>query len=190
MHVSHIPWRKKLLYFLPLVLFFVIACPGANAQRIALKTNSLEYFILSPNLTFEARLSRVLSLQVGLAANPINKPIGGFKMTNFRVEPELRYWFNRPMARHFMAVSVTAGAYSLQIKDRYLLGDAVAAGISYGYALVLSDHWNMEAEIGIGLGSFRGYNFKGKDNKPEDFNFRHTMPVPIRFGLSFGYVFK
>ncbi|MDE5632736.1 MAG: DUF3575 domain-containing protein, partial [Muribaculaceae bacterium] len=24
------------------------------------------------------------------------------------------------------------------------------AGISYGYALVLSNHWNMEAEIGLG----------------------------------------
>lgn len=190
MHVSHNSWHKRILYVLTLAIALTVACPGAKAQRMALKTNSLEYFILSPNLTFEARLSRVLSLQVGLAANPITKPIGGIRLSNFRVEPELRYWFNRPMARHFMAVSFTAGAYSLQFKERYLMGDAIAAGISYGYALVLSDHWNMEAEIGVGIGSFRGYNYKGEGNKPADFNFRHTMPVPIRFGLTFGYVFK
>lgn len=157
---------------------------------MALKTNTVEYLILSPNLTYEVRLSRVMSLQIGLAMNPVSKSIAGFKAANFRVEPELRYWFNRPMARHFVAFSCTAGAYSLQFKDRFLKGDAVAAGFSYGYTWVLSRHWNMEAEIGVGLGSFHAYNYVGDTNRPGKANFRRTLPVPIRFGLSFGYVFK
>ena len=164
--------------------------PKAQAQRIALKTNALEYFILSPNLTLEARLSRVLSVQVGFAANPIPKPISGIRLTNYRVEPELRYWFNRPMARHFVALSATAGVCSLQFNERYFHGDAVAAGISYGYALVLSKHWNMEAEIGIGLAHIKGYNYTGKENLPEAPNYSRFMPVPIRCGLSFSYIFK
>ncbi len=168
----------------------MFASPGAKAQRMALKTNAVEYLILSPNLTFEARLSRVLSLQIGMAVNPINKPIAGLQATNFRVEPELRYWFNRPMARHFIALSCTAGTYSLELKDRCLKGDAVAAGISYGYSWVLSKHWNMEAEIGVGLANLHAYRFDKGQPRPKSMNFRHTLPVPVRFGLSFGYVFK
>lgn len=170
-------------------LAFAIA-PVAQAQRIALKTNALEYVILSPNLTIETRLSRVFSLQVGVACNPITKPIGGFRASNFRVEPELRYWFNRPMARNFIALSVTGGCYSLQIHDRRLIGDAIAAGISYGYTLVLSKHWNMEFEVGVGLGHTKGYNYVGADNKPSVPNYSRTLITPVRFGLSFSYIFK
>lgn len=182
--------RRSLLLLLPLLLCFMFASPGAKAQRMALKTNAVEYLILSPNLTFEARLSRVLSLQIGMAVNPIAKPIAGIQATNFRVEPELRYWINRPMARHFIALSVTAGTYSLEFKDRHFKGDGIAAGISYGYAWVLSKHWNMEAEIGVGVGNLHAYKFAGDEPRPKTTNFRHTLPVPVRFGLSFGYVFK
>ncbi|MBD5424906.1 MAG: DUF3575 domain-containing protein [Bacteroides sp.] len=178
------------MYLLPLSLCFLFAAPKAQAQRMALKTNALEYFILSPNLTFEARLSRVLSLQIGVAGNPVTKPIAGYKASNFRVEPELRYWFNRPMAKHFVAVSATAGIYSLGIHDRVISGDAVALGISYGYSLVLSRHWNMEAEIGVGIGNTHGYDYTKPNRRPATPNLLRTLPVPVRFGLSFGYVFK
>lgn len=192
LNFMHIPslLRRSFLVLIPLLLCIVFASPEAKAQRMALKTNTVEYLILSPNLTYEARLSRVLSLQIGLAMNPISKDIAGFKAANFRVEPELRYWFNRPMARHFVAFSATAGAYSLQFKDRFIKGDAVGAGFSYGYAWVLSKHWNMEAEIGVGLATIHAYDYKGKNNCPGKANYRKVLPVPIRFGFSFAYVFK
>lgn len=175
-----------------LLLLSILAAPNVKAQRLALKTNTLEYLILSPNLTVEARLSRALSIQLGVAANPVTKPIAGLRASNFRVEPELRYWFNRPMARHFIAVSATAGFYSIHIKDHIYRGDVVAAGLSYGYSFVLSKHWNMETEIGVGLGHFRGYNYKntGAGSIPARPNFSRFLPVPVRFGLTFGYVFK
>ncbi|MDE7388292.1 MAG: DUF3575 domain-containing protein [Muribaculaceae bacterium] len=190
MHVSLRSLAGKIALFLSLVAAAFAMSPGASAQRIALKTNAIDYMILSPNLTLEARLSRVLSIQLGLAACPITKPIHDIKLTNFRVEPELRYWFNRPMARHFVALSFSAVNYSLRHADRYFTGDAVLAGVSYGYSVVLSDHWNMEAEIGVGIGTFSGYDYVGANNKPDGNNFRHVLPVPVRFGLSFGYIFK
>ena len=99
-------WLTKAPVALVLVLSALIfSAPEASGQRLALKTNALEYFVLSPNLTLEARMSRRLSLQLGLAANPITRPISGYKFTNFRVEPELRYSLNRPMARHFFSGS-------------------------------------------------------------------------------------
>ena len=63
-------------------------------------------------------------------------------------------------------------------------------GVSYGYALVLGSHWNMEAEIGVGFASVRGYYYKGADNKPVDVNYSRILPVPVRLGLSFAYIFK
>lgn len=190
MHIFYYKLLKKLCLCFIAVMAMLPLSTKMSAQRIALKTNAVEYLILSPNLTVEARLSRVLSLQLGVACNPINKPIAGIQLANFRVEPELRYWFNRPMARHFVALSATAGTYSLKLRSRYLSGDAIAAGISYGYALVLSKHWNMEAEIGVGLGNFKGYSYREGENRPAEKNFSHTLPVPIRFGLSFSYIFK
>lgn len=163
--------------------------PHLSAQRVAIKTNALDYLILSPNLTVEAQVSRVLSVQLGVATNPLSSTIKGVKLSNFRVEPEIRYWFNRPMARHFVALSMTGATCSLQFDDRHISGDAVAAGLSYGYALVLSRHWNMEAEIGLGLAHFRGYDYKGTI-KPIEKNCTKLLPVPIRLGLSFSYVFK
>lgn len=188
MHI-HFHFRKAaaLLSFLLALICF---SPEANAQRIALKTNALDYLTLSPNLALETRLSRTLSVQLSVGGNPINRPIADVKLTHFRVDPELRYWFNRPMARHFVALSATAGAYSLQLKERYIRGDVFAVGLSYGYSVVLSDHWNMEAEVGLGIGSFSGYNYSGADNKPDTKNLNRWLPVPIRLGLSFAYVFK
>lgn len=173
-----------------LAVIIVAIAPGASAQRVALKTNALDYLTLSPNLALEARLSPVVSLQVGVVANPFSGRIAGYRLSNFRFEPELRYWFNRPMAKHFLALSLTAASYSLQLKDRILKGDAYAAGLSYGYALTLSKQWNVEFEIGLGLGTFKGYDYDDDEEKPSRPNYSRVLPVPIRCGVSFSYIFK
>lgn len=176
-----------------LVLAIVAAAsisPAIHAQRMALKTNALDYLILSPNIAVEATLSRVVSLQVGVSGNPFTGKIADCRLTNFRFEPELRYWFNRPMARHFIALSLTAASYSLQFNDRMFKGDAFAGGVSYGYALVLSKRWNMEVEVGIGLANVKCYDYREGELKPDSPNYNKWLPVPIRCGLSFSYILK
>ncbi|MBD5233029.1 MAG: DUF3575 domain-containing protein [Bacteroidales bacterium] len=168
----------------------IISFQDASAQRVALKTNALEYLILSPNLTLEARLSRKITAQLGVSCNPMQTDIKGYRLANYRVEPEVRYWFNRPMAKHFIALSATAGSYSIEWNYRYYKGDAVAAGISYGYALVLSRHWNVEFELGVGLVSMSGIEYTDPLRVPEKRNFSKKMPAPIRAAVSFGYIFK
>lgn len=190
MHNQPRTFLQRLGLGLVAVIAMMAASPNLSAQRIALKTNALEYLTLSPNLTLEARLSRVLSLQVGVGVNPITKPIADFKFTNFRIEPELRYWFNRPMARHFIAVSTTAGNCDIQARSHYFKYDIFAAGVSYGYALVLSKHWNMETEIGLGIGVLRGLHSRAPISTVGESRAFHVMPVPIRFGLSFSYIFQ
>ncbi|MDE6126104.1 MAG: DUF3575 domain-containing protein [Muribaculaceae bacterium] len=175
-----------------LALTALLNSQNADAQRIAVKTNTLDWIALSPNLGLEARLSRRLSFQLAVAGNPFNISVADTNWKNYRIEPELRYWFNRPMARHFLALSATAAGFHLRHADRHLQGDAVGAGISYGYALVLGDHWNMEAEVGVGLAHFSAYDYYGDNGRHElaSKNFKKFMPVPIRLGLSFSYIFK
>ncbi len=185
--------RKRIL------IGFILLCAcfsvqNVSAQRVALKTNALEYLVLTPNLSLEARLSRKLSLQVGLSVNPIHSAIGDYKFTNCRLEPELRYWFNRPMARHFMALSTTVGGYSLQLKDRLMDFNAFGAGLSYGYALVLNRHWNVEFELGAGVAYVNGSDYKKSEleenhNNKEN-NMKKFVPIPIRAAVSFSYIFK
>ena len=173
-------------------LIFITAFVGAHyagAQRVALKTNAVDWLILSPNMAVEARISSRMTLQMALAANPFDISIADYSAKNYRVEPELRYWFNRPMARHFIALSATAAAFNLRHAERHFIGDAVGAGISYGYAVVLSNHWNVEFEAGVGVAHIKAYDYSGAQ-RPAQKNYSHFKPVPIRLGLSFSYIFK
>jgi hypothetical protein len=178
----------KAIFAVGMVMVALCNAPQAKAQRIALKTNTIDWVALSPNMTLEARLSRRVSLQVGLAANPFTFEVFNTNWKSFRVEPELRYWFNRPMARHFIALSGTAAEFNFHHNSHYFMGDAVAAGLSYGYALVLGRHWNMEVEAGVGMAHVSAYDYH--EVKPESKNHSQWHVVPMRVGLSFAYVFK
>lgn len=174
------------------ILTFLLFSMSASAQRVALKTNTVDWLLLSPNLSLETRLSGRLTLDIGMAANPFSgTPYGhDMKLRNFRVNPELRYWFNRPMARHFVGVALTGGFYNLRYDDRCIKGNIAAAGITYGYALVLGRHWNVEFTIGVGLARLWGFDYKTYEGIPAYRNMNRWAPYPIRTGISFSYIFQ
>lgn len=169
-----------------------ISWMSASGQRLAIKTNTLDWLIQSPNLSLEARLNRRLTIDLGVACNPIKRTIYSPKLSlrNFRIHPELRYWFNRPMARHFAGIALEAGSFDLRFDNRHLTGDGVAAGITYGYALVLSRHWNVEFSIGAGLAKVWGLDYRDPDKRPDTRNMSKWVPVPIGTGVTFSYIFK
>ncbi len=182
--------RKILTRCLVLLGLCVLYMPGADAQRVALKTNVIDWATLSPNLALEVRLDRRFTLDLSMTANPITRDIAGMKLTHFRFQPELRYWFSRPMAQHFMGFDLLGGFYNMKFNGNYYEGDIWAVGMSYGYALVLNKHWNMEATIGLGYGHLRACKYDKFSNRPQYPNFNRWITVPARLGLSFSYVFK
>ncbi len=174
-----------------LLLATLLSVGQASAQRVALRTNTLEWLLASPNLALEARMSRHVTLSVGMGGSPF-KHYPGFddvRLRNFNINPELRWWFNRPMARHFVGVNVTAAVFDIQLRSRHWKGDLFSAGVEYGYALVLSRHWNVEFTAGIGAGKARGREWKEPAERPKDTNMSKIVPVP-RLGVSFAYIFK
>ena len=180
----------KLIRLLFLTLLLCASFPMC-AQRVALRTNALEWVALSPNMAVEARLSRRVTLDLSMGGCPFSSVpfLDNYKWRHFRVTPSLRYWFNRPMARHFLGVNLSAAVFSVRLKDRCYKGDMFSAGIDYGYDLVLSHHWNLEFLAGIGLGKARGYDWRAPSPQPKTVNMSRWVPVP-RLGVSFTYVFN
>lgn len=172
-----------------LLLVMCICGQSVFAQRLSVRTNALDWLILTPNASLELRLNSRLTLDVGFAVNPINRTIHGAKWRNFRFQPQLRYWFNRPMARHYLAFSPLFMDYSAQWNNRKYSGDLLSVGFTYGYALVLNRHWNIEFSAGIGIGKTRCYNYSIFDDCPSEPNYSKWIPVP-QVGVSFAYLFK
>lgn len=175
-----------------LLFCFLCSLFSANAQRVALSTNTFDWLLMSPNLSVEARMSKHVTFDIGLSVNPFNStPYGSdIKLQNFRVYPEVRYWLRRPMADHYFGIAAEGGYFNLRLRDRFVQADMLAAGITYGYALVLSRHWNMTFSIGVGLGRIRGYDYRSADGSPESMNMSKWIPVPMKTGISFSYIFK
>ena len=87
---------------------------------------------------------------------------------------EGRYWLGSDAARsnrqlltgHFLGLYGGGGLYDLQYKNNGYQGEFYNAGISYGYGLRLSDHFNMEFSLGLGYLSTDYRYYEGEqDNK-------------------------
>lgn len=89
-----------------------------------------------------------------------------------------------------MALSLLAGIYDVRWNTRCYDGDMFGAGLSYGYALVINKHWNMEAELGLGLVKLRAFDYRYGGVKPDHPNYSKLTVAPIRAALSFSYIFS
>lgn len=132
-----------------LLLLLVIITQYVCGQSVALKTNGLYWLTTTPNAGVEVALSRKMTLDVSAAYNPWTFK-DDKKMRFWLVQPELKYWLCEKFEGHFIGLHAHGaqyyGGFDKKIYDGYLAG----GGISYGYDWILSSHWNLEAEIGIG----------------------------------------
>lgn len=174
-------------------IFTAILCCsyGGNkikAQKFSLKTNTLTWATLSPNVGAEIILSSHISVNGHLTLHPFNFKGNPFRF--FIAQPELRYWPGRPCSRHFFGVTGFYMDNDFVWKDMQYRGDGLAGGFSYGYNWILSSHWNLEASIGLGVMYTRQFKYETGTQRPESINYTKWIPVPMKCGLSFVYIFK
>ena len=127
-----------------------------------IKNNLLYDAVLTPNLTFEVKLAERWTLQTEVGFNPF--PLDDTKEHKWRhllVGLEAKYWFDRAFRCDFIGVNayyshfnVAKGAYPVgwlypEVKNYRLQGDAVMAGVSYGWFFNLSKHVAIELEAGV-----------------------------------------
>lgn len=192
--------RKFYLIFL---VAFAISF-GAGAQVVGLKTNLLYDAALSPTLGLEFGLAPKWSLDVSGTYN--NWTINDKRWKQWMVQPEARFWFCQRFSGSFLGIHAIGGQYNFgnlnfggynflgtnlkYLKDHRLQGWMAGAGLAYGYSWILSKHWNIEAEIGVGWIFTRYDAFECNEcgNKIEE-NVPHNYYGPTKAALNLIYYF-
>ena len=163
-------FMRKILCFLVLL----VSCYAYSAEVekssdkvevVALKNNLLYDAAATPNLQLEIRLAPKWSLELGAGFNPF--PLKDTSFPKWRhvsawIAP--RYWFCHVFNRGFLSFNVAYAHYNVagnaypiswmykQVKDNRYQGDAVMAGLSYGWHFAISPHFSIELEGGVDAG--------------------------------------
>lgn len=172
-----------------LALFFLAISLNCFSQRVGVKTNVLGWSTLSPNIGVEFRLSRHFTLNVEGLGNLVGQHYG--RTHTAALMPEARYWFSaRPQAGHFIGVMGAGCMYQWRLYDTYYLGDAVGAGLTYGYSFVLNKRWSLETTLGAGWLHIREKRYNEGDEIPQLANRSKDMFAPLKLGVTFVYLIK
>lgn len=179
-------FMKSRFFFV--VLLFLVCGVYVKAQKVAVKTNALAWLTASPNIEVECVLGRHFSLDLGVAGNPVKAK--KLQTTYVHVQPEVRYWLNRPMVSHYFGLTGFVNNFSMLFKETRHKGDAFAAGITYGYAWAIGKHWNIEANVGAGVVRYRQFKYDKNQQRPVEPNEIKTVLAPVKLGISFVYIIR
>lgn len=163
-------------HLLLLLLAMNCAWSSANAQEVALKTNLLYDATTTPNLGIEIGLGGKSTFNLVYGLNPwkFNTDSHGERFAkHWLLMPEYRWWTCTRMNGHFFGIHLLGGQMNVAnvnlpvpgkffkgvnlqeaVKDSRYQGWYGGAGITYGYQYMLSRHWNLEGEIGVGYVRF------------------------------------
>ena len=156
--------KRYYCIFLLFVSVFVLRSEHSKAQDFAIKTNLLYDITTTINAGVEFGLAPKWTMDISGNYNPWTLPSGKM-IKHAMVQPEFRYWFCDRFSRHFLGFHAIGGIYNFgnipnnlkfgsvdfsPLTDYRFEGWGIGAGIAYGYAFILSEHWNFELELGVG----------------------------------------
>ena len=157
--------KPKFRFFLLLLCFIVGGgFSHVSAQDWAIKTNVVYDATATVNLGVEIGLAKRWTLDVSGNFNGWSRN-ESTKWKHWLVQPEARYWFCDRFSRHFLGVHALTGAFNVGginnnisflgsdfsvLSTRRYQGYAYGAGVAYGFAFMLSEHLNLELEVGAG----------------------------------------
>jgi hypothetical protein len=143
--------KKTWWSLMTVVLLVFISQEEVKAQRFAVSTNALEWLTLSPNLSFDMAFSQHHAFSMSASASPW-KISDNLHLQHITVSPEYRYWFRMPFYGHFMGANLIYSSYDFSLGGFDRRNDLLAAGVTYGYSLMLGKRWNIVPVIGLGAG--------------------------------------
>lgn len=193
---------KRVLLLLMIVVF---SFPQElYSQKVAVKSNLLSDFWLNPNLGLEVGLAPKWTLEVDGQFNAWTLS-NDKRWKHWAVQPGVRYWLCDRFGGSYFGAYLHGGQYNVgginlnvnflgtdfrKLENTRYQGWFVGGGVSYGHAFMLSRHWNLETEIGIGYSythydRFRcaGCGKKIETNKP------HHYVGPTKAAINLVYLF-
>ncbi len=145
------------------------------------------------NLEAEVGLGQKTSLALSGLYNPWT--FRDDKMMHLgALQPEFKYWFCERFEGHFIGIHAHGAQFfgdfwGLSRNNKRYDGYLVGAGISWGYDWILSNHWNLEVECGVGV-NHTWYKeseclpcMKASERKTK------TFFSPTKLAISFVYLF-
>ena len=150
-----------------LLLFFLLIGGGVSqvrAQEWAVKTNLIYDATATANLGVEVGLAPQWTFDLSGNLNAWSTS-GSARWKHWMVQPEARYWFCDRFSRHFIGAHALVGAFNMggiknnismlgtdfsALSTKRYQGYAYGAGVAYGFAFMLSEHLNLELEVGAG----------------------------------------
>ena len=180
-----------------LVLICLCCAFCARSQVVAVKTNTLYDATTTLNLGVEVACNKHLSLDISGNYNPWTFS-DDKSIKHWLVQSELRYWLHERFNGHFFGVHVLYADYKVAgktllnvMKSDYAYdGNAYGGGISCGYQLYLSPHWNIEFTAGIGYVRFEYDKAPFPAGREVAGSYRNDYFGPTKLGISIMYIIK
>lgn len=174
-----------------------------HAQKAVVKTDLLTDVTLTPNIGVEVGIAPKWTVELRGQLNAWS--VNNHDWRHWMVQPEVRYWFCRRFAGHFVGMHALGGKYNFgniknninflgsdlsKLTDYRYQGWAVGAGVAYGYTWILNRRWSFEATIGFGWIYTRFDTFECRDcGKRIDRNRPHNYVGPTKAALNIIYAF-
>ncbi len=191
--------RKLLATF----IVMLSATVSLMAQTTVIKTNLLYDLTANANVAVETAVAPKWTFDMSANLN-LWKFSGGKQWRNYVLQPEMRYWFCNRFAGHFVGGHLLGGQYNIgnvdldfkmlgtdfsKLKDTRYQGWFAGAGVVYGYDWILSRHWNLEAEIGLGWTYTRYDRYPGAVCGTKLESGHHNYFGPTKLAVNLVYVF-
>ncbi|MCM1108660.1 MAG: DUF3575 domain-containing protein [Clostridium sp.] len=180
---------KRFLFLLTTML--CLGSSALRAQLLAVKTDALMDVLMVPNLNGELVVGERSSINASVFGS---YKVYGKDIKMIGLMPEYRFWFNgRPMTREFVGLAVIGVNYDLTWGKQVYDGNAIGAGLTFGYSFNLSSHWNLECYGSVGAIYYDQRHYYTGD-RDEYLGVRNNScgyaVIPFKLGVSFSYIIK
>jgi len=159
-----------------------------QAQRYGARCNIAG--LVSGNLNLEASLAITdkLTLHLPLSWNPF-APAENYKFKHIFIQPGTRWWLWHSYTELFIGFHGITGIYNIALKRSRYEGWGAGAGISCGYAWLLTPKWNIEAELGAGCLYSEYDKYQRIKCGEYEGNFKGFIYGPSRISVSLMFIF-
>lgn len=188
--------NKTLIILLSVISFHT----AAYSQVIGVKSNVLYDITTSLNIGAEVAFSKKITLDVSGNYNPWEFA-NNKQFKHWMIQPELRWWFCERFNGHFLGIhghyaEYNAGGIKLPfgmykgLRNARYQGNLYGGGITYGYQWILSNHWGLEACIGIGYAHVKYDKYPRCNCGSKLASGSKNYFGPTKIALSFIYLIK
>ncbi len=127
---------------------------GITGNRYAVKTNLLMDGAGVANLGVEIAACNRLSVDIPVMFSPYAYS-DDWSLKVIALQPEVRFWLKNVFSGHFIGVHAEAGIFNVATDSDYRYESydnepSWGAGLSYGYAMMLTNHLGLEFTLGAG----------------------------------------